>query len=147
MALRTAEVNAVDGYIDGSEGGEWVTGHIDYPVSQVAFAAPGPDGKPVYSDPRLLANQLSRMALSQEGRNLLRAWHPTDWNLGPRDMGRGIHNYIEDSSCVWVSLLRTVYEATGDRALVDRLWPTLETVMRWFVERRTVRGLVHAREF
>lgn len=147
MALRTAEVNAVDGYIDGSEGGEWVTGHIDYPVSQVAFAAPGPDGKPVYSDPRLLANQLSRMALSQEGRNLLRAWHPTDWNLGPRDMGRGIHNYIEDSSCVWVSLLRTVYEATGDRGLVDRLWPTLETVMRWFVERRTVRGLVHAREF
>lgn len=147
MAMRTAEVNAVDAYIDGSEGGEWVTGHIDYPVTEVAFAAPGPDGKPVYSDIRLLANQLSRMALSQEGENLLRAWHPTDWNLGPRDMGQGIHNYIEDSSCLWVSLLRTVYEATGDRASVDRLWPTLETVMRWFLERRTVRGLILAREF
>jgi glycogen debranching enzyme len=62
-------------------------------------------------------------------------------------MGKGIHNYIEDSSCLWVSLLRTVYEATGDRALVDHLWPTLETVMKWFLERRTERGLVLAREF
>ena len=26
MAIHTSEVNAVDGYIDGSEGGEWVTG-------------------------------------------------------------------------------------------------------------------------
>ncbi|MBM3495807.1 MAG: hypothetical protein FJX72_16005, partial [Armatimonadetes bacterium] len=147
MAMRTAEVNAVDGYIDGSEGGEWVTGHIDYPVTEVAFAAPGPKGKPVYSDPRLLMNQLSRMALTQEGDKLLRAWHPTDWNLGPRDMERGIHNFIEDSSAVWVSLLRVVYDATADRAFLDRLWPIAERLLQWFLEFRTERGLVHAREF
>ncbi len=147
MAIRTAEVNAVDGYIDGSEGGEWVTGHIDYPVTEVAFAADDGDGRPLYSDMRLLANQLSRMSLSQESDHLLRAWHPTDWNLGPRDMERGIHNFIEDSSCCWVSLLRRVYEGTGDRALVDRLWPVLERLVAWFLARRTERGLVRAREF
>jgi hypothetical protein len=147
MAVRTAEVNAVDGYIDGSEGGEWVTGHIDYPVTEVAFAADDGTGRPLTSDMRLLANQLSRMSLSQEGDNLLRAWHPTDWNLGPRDMERGIHNFIEDSSCCWVNLLRQVYEGTGDRALVDRLWPVTERLVAWFLARRTERGLVRAREF
>jgi alpha-L-rhamnosidase len=62
MSMRTSEVNATDGYIDGSEGGEWVTGTIDYPVTAVAFSAPDEHGKPVYSDMRLLGNQISRMA-------------------------------------------------------------------------------------
>lgn len=147
MSLRTAEVNAVDGYIDGSEGGEWVTGHLDYPVTEVAFSAPDDKGLPIYSDMRLLANQVSRMALSQEGDALIRGWHPSDWHSGPRDMGRGIHNFIEDSSCYWVQLLRVVYDGTADAKLVERQWPVLEKLMQWFLDRRTERGLVHAREF
>jgi len=147
MSLRTAEVNAVDGYIDGSEGGEWVTGHIDYPVTEVAFSAPDDKGLPIYSDMRLLANQVSRMALSQQGNALIKGWHPSDWHSGPRDMGRGIHNFIEDSSCYWVHLLRVVFDGTADAKLVERQWPVLEKLMQWFLDRRTARGLVHAREF
>lgn len=147
MSIRTSEVNAVDGYIDGSEGGEWVTGHIDYPATRVAFAAPDGLGAPVYSDMRLLGNQISRMALSQEGDALIKGWHPSDWHRGPRDLGRGIHNFIEDSSCYWVNLLRLYYDGTEDTELVEREWPVLETVMSWFLERRTGRGLVKAREF
>ena len=147
MSLRTAEVNAVDGYIDGSEGGEWVTGHIDYPVTEVAFSAPDDNGLPIHSDMRLLANQVSRMALSQEGDALIKGWHPSDWHSGPRDMGRGIHNFIEDSSCYWVQLLRVVFDGTADAKLVERQWPVLEKLMQWFLDRGTERGLVHAREF
>ena len=106
MSMRTSEVDATDGYIDGSEGGEWVTGLIDYPVTEVAFSAPDENGKPIYSDMRLLGNQISRMALSQEGDELIKGWHPSDWHRGPRDQGQGIHNYIEDSSPIY-SLLKT----------------------------------------
>ncbi len=147
MSMRTSEVNATDGYIDGSEGGEWVTGQIDYPVTEVAFASPGEDGKPIYSDMRLLGNQISRMALSQQGDELIKGWHPSDWHKGPRDQGKGIHNFIEDSSTSWVNLLRTYYDGTGDRDFVERLWPVLEKIMKWFLDRRTERGLVSAREF
>jgi len=147
MSIRTSEVNAVDGYIDGSEGGEWVTGHIDYPVTRVAFAAPDHNGECVYSDMRLLGNQISRMALSQEGDALIKGWHPSDWHRGPRDLGRGIHNFIEDSSCYWVNLLRLYYDGTEDAEMVEREWPVLEKVMTWFLDRRTERGLVNAREF
>jgi alpha-L-rhamnosidase len=146
MSMQTSEVDATDGYIDGSEGGEWVTGHIDYPVTQVAFAAPDEEGKPIYSDMRLLGNQISRMALSQEGDELIKGWHPSDWHKGPR-IGMGIHNFIEDSSLLWVNLLRTYYEGTGDSDLVEREWPVLEKIMKWFLDRRTERGLVNAREF
>jgi alpha-L-rhamnosidase len=147
MSMRTSEVNATDAYIDGSEGGEWVTGQIDYPVTEVAFAGPCDNGEPVYSDMRLLANQISRMALSQEGDGLIKGWHPSDWHRGPRDMGKGIHNYIEDSSTGWVNLLRIYYDGTSDQDLVERLWPVLEKIMKWFLDRRTDRGLVNAREF
>ena len=147
MSMRTSEVDATDGYIDGSEGGEWVTGLIDYPVTEVAFSAPDQNGKPIDSDMRLLGNQISRMALSQEGDELIKGWHPSDWHHGPRDQGSGIHNFIEDSSPCWVNLLRIYYDGTGDRDLVEREWPVLEKLMKWFLDRRTGRGLVSAREF
>jgi hypothetical protein len=147
MSMRTSEVDATDGYIDGSEGGEWVTGAIDYPVTEVAFSSPDKNGKPIYSDMRLLGNQISRMALSQEGDELIKGWHPSDWHKGPRDQGRRIHNYIEDSSLSWINLLRIYFDGTGDRDLVEREWPVLEKIVKWFLERRTGRGLVNAREF
>jgi len=147
MSMRTSEVNATDGYIDGSEGGEWVTGLIDYPVTEVAFAGPGKNGKLIYSDMRLLGNQISRMALSQEGDELIKGWHPSDWQKAPRGDGRTIHNYIEDSSPSWVNLLRIYFDGTGDRKLVEREWPVLEKIIKWFLDRRTDRGLVMAREF
>jgi len=147
MSMRTSEVNATDGYIDGSEGGEWVTGEIDYPVTEVAFSSKGDDGTPVYSDMRLLKNQISRMALSQEGDELIKGWHPSDWHKGPRDQGSGIHNFIEDNSAYWINLLRIYYDGTGDSDFVKREWPVLEKLITWFLDRRTEHGLVYAREF
>ena len=116
-------------------------------MTQVAFATRDEEGEVVYSDMRLLANQISRMALSQEGSALIKGWHPSDWHQGPRDQGRGIHNFIEDTSCLWVNLLRIYYDGTEDAEFVEREWPVLEKVMRWFLDRRTGRGLVKAREF
>lgn len=147
MSMHTSEVDAADGYIDGSEGGEWVTGLIDYPVTQVAFAAADEEGRPIYSDMRLLGNQISRMALSQEDDELIKSWHPSDWHKGPRNQGSGIHNFIEDSSSSWVNLLRIYYDGTGDLDLLKRKWPVLGKIMKWFLDRRTDRGLVSAREF
>jgi hypothetical protein len=46
-----------------------------------------------------------------------------------------------------VNLLRVYYDGTADRELVERQWPVLERLMKWFLDRRTDRGLVNAREF
>ncbi len=61
-----------------------------------------------------------------------------------------------DSTPLWLVLLGATYEWTGDRALVDRLWPNAVAALRWidewgdrdgdgFVEyeRRSARGLLN----
>ena len=52
-----------------------------------------------------------------------------------------------DYSCQWVEALRLYYEATGDGAFLREMWPVLVRQMNWFLERRTGRGLVLARQY
>ena len=69
----------------------------------------------------------------------VKAHHPSDrWD---------IHGYIEDYSCLWIQGLRTWHDNTGDLELVREAWPAVTAQLKWFLDRRTERGLVKAREF
>lgn len=141
--LNTVELCSEDGYTDcsGRERTEWMgdAAICEYPVTRVALAGRGSDGRPIYGDPRLLASMLRHVGLSQQPDGRLKAHHPSDrWD---------IHGYIEDYSCLWVQMLRAYWENTGDAALPRELWPHLVAQLRWFLDRRTDRGLVEAREF
>jgi len=57
------------------------------------------------------------------------------------------HGYIEDYACQCVESLRLYYDATGDKAFVAEMWPFLAKQMQWFLDRRTPRGLVLARQY
>jgi alpha-L-rhamnosidase len=143
MAVHTARVNSEDGCVDACERGEWMTAHIDYPVIRVAFSGPGPEGTTLYSDSRLIGNMLRRLALTQEGDELMLSCSPSDLHLEPGN----IHARIEDLVCFWVETLRRYYDNTGNIELASELWPVLTKQMQWFLDRRTKRGLVHAREW
>ena len=44
-------------------------------------------------------------------------------------------------------MLRTSRDNTGDLELVRETWPAVTAQLKWFLDRRTQRGLVKAREF
>ena len=141
--VQTIRVCSEDAYVDCAtrERVEWMAdGYaVAYRATRIALAGPGPAGQPRYSDPRLLRSLLRHIGQSLQPDGRLKAHHPSDrWD---------IHGYIEDYSCLWVQALREYHEHTGDLALVRELWPALTAQMRWFLDRRTPRGLVKAREF
>lgn len=143
-AVQTLRMCSEDAYTDCAlrERTEWMGDGavVEYPLSRVVFAEPTTNGR---TTPRsasgLIINMLRHIAQSQQADGRLKAHHPSDrWD---------IHGYIEDYACLWVQSLRQVYDQTGDAALVRELWKPLERQMQWFLERRTERGLVLAREF
>ncbi len=143
-AVNTLEAVCDDAYgSDARERDEWLQDPAEpnFITTRVALAGPGPDGKPVYSDPRLLKNLLRHAAQTQLPDGRILATFPTD--RGPEDC----HYFIEDYACQWVEALRLYYEATQDAALVRELWPVLVKQLDWFLQRRTARGLVLAREY
>ena len=82
---------------------------------------------------------MRHIALSQQPDGRLKAHSCSDrWDC---------HGYIEDYSCQWVESLRIYYDATGDKEFVREMWPALVGQMKWFLDRRTPRGLVLAREY
>jgi len=144
MAIKTIEVTTDDGYgSDARERNEWIqdASKPSYQTSRVALAAPGEDGKPVFSDPRPLKNMLRHAAQSQLPDGRLLATFPTD--RGPEDC----HYVIEDYSCQWFEALKMYYDATGDKEFVREMWPTAVAQLKWFLDRRTPRGLLLAREY
>ena len=54
---------------------------------------------------------------------------------------------MEDRACEWVAGIRRYYEATGDTPLLREIWPAVVAQMDYFLERRTPRGLVRARDW
>jgi alpha-L-rhamnosidase len=144
MAVKTIEVTTDDGYgSDARERNEWIqdASKPSYHTSRVALAAPGKDGKQVFSDPRPLKNMLRHAAQSQLPDGRLLATFPTD--RGPEDC----HYVIEDYSCQWFEALKMYYDATGDKEFVREMWPTAVAQLKWFLDRRTPRGLLLAREY
>ena len=143
-AVRTVEVVSDDGYgSDARERNEWLQDPAEpnFITTRVALAGPGVGGKLAYSDSRLLKNLLRHAALTQLDDGRILATFPTD--RGAEDC----HYVIEDYSCQWVESLRWYYEATGDRTFLAEMWPVLAKQMRRFLDHRTPRGLVLAREY
>jgi len=144
MAQNTIEVTSDDGYgSDARERNEWIqdSGKASFSTTRVGSAGQDNDGKPVYSDPRLLKNMLRHAAQSQLPNGQLLATFPTD--RGPEDC----HYIIDDYSCQWFEALKTYYEATGDKKFVREMWPALMAQINWFLNHRTQRGLLLAREY
>jgi len=144
MAENTIEVTSDDGYgSDARERNEWIqdSGKASFSTTRVGSAGQDNDGKLVFSDPRLLKNMLRHAAQSQLPDGQLLATFPTD--RGPEDC----HYIIDDYSCQWFEALKTYYDVTGDKEFVREMWPALVAQINWFLNHRTRRGLLLAREY
>ena len=142
LTARSLELLSEDAYTDCAdrERSEWMDNDPPmYDATRVMMAGPAEGGKPRWSDPRLFAETLRRVALTQEPDGMLRARTCSDLV--------DIHTRMEDRACDWVSGLRKYYDATGDSDLVRELWPECERLLGWFSEHRGADGLVRAREW
>ncbi len=142
MCARSVELLSEDAYVDCAdrERVEWMD--CDPPVwdmTRVAMAAPGANGKSVFSDPRLLGAMIRRTALTVQPEGWVKAHTCSD--------RYDIHAKMEDRCAEWVAGIRRYYEATGDAALVREIWPAVAAQMEFFLSRRTPRGLVRARDW
>ena len=142
MCARSCEVLSEDCYVDCAdrERVEWMD--CDPPgfdITRTAMAGPGADGQPVYSDPRLLKEMVRRTALTLQ---------PGGWVKAHTCSDRyDIHAQMEDRACEWVAGIRRYYDATGDTELIREIWPDVTAQMNYFLQRRTPRGLVRARDW
>ena len=142
LTARSLELLSEDAYTDCAdrERSEWMD--CDPPMfdaTRVMMAGPGTNGNELWGDPRLFANMLRRVALTQEPDGMLRARTCSEL--------LDIHTRMEDRACDWVDGLRTYYEATGDKELIRELWPYCQRLLEWFASHRTADGLVSAREW
>lgn len=142
LTARSLELLSEDAYTDCAdrERSEWMDCDPPmYDATRVMMAGPGTNGAPVWSDPRLFANMLRRVALTQEPDGMLRARTCSELV--------DIHTRMEDRACDWVEGLRKYYEATGDAALIRELWPECDRLLAFFARLRAPDGLVKAREW
>ncbi len=142
ICARSLEVLSEDSYVDCAdrERVEWTDDSPPaFDCTRVMMRGPDSGGKTYWGDNRLLKSLLRRIALSQQSDGQLKA-HSCSERFD-------IHAIMEDRSCDWVVLLREYLESSGDLELVRELWPTLTRLLKWFLDRRTHRGLVLAREW
>lgn len=142
MLTRSLQVLSEDAYVDCAdrERVEWMDNDpAAYDLTRVAFTGPDLNGKKTFGDPRLFAALLRRIALTQQADGRVKAHTSSD--------RFDIHAYMEDRACDWVEGIRKYYEATGDKALVNEVWKPVVLQMKWFLNHRTARGLVNAREW
>jgi alpha-L-rhamnosidase len=143
MCARSCEVLSEDSYVDCAdrERVEWMDNTPPgYDITRTAMSGPaGIEGKKVYSDPRLLHELIRRTALTLQ---------PDGWVKAHTCSDRyDIHAKMEDRACDWVEGIRLYYEATGNTAAVREIWPAVTTQMDYFLEKRTAKGLVSARDW
>ena len=143
MCARSCEILSEEAYVDCAdrERVEWMdTTPPLFDITQTAMAGPpGPDGKPVFSDPRLLGALLRRTALTLQPEGWVKAHTCSD--------RYDLHAKMEDRCCAWVEGLRLYYEATGDAALLKELWPAVVAQMDFFLNLRGDRGLISCRDW
>jgi hypothetical protein len=142
ICARSLELLSEDSYVDCAdrERVEWTDNTPPaFDCTRVTMRGPDADGKPFWGDNRLLKALLRRIALTQQPDGQMKAHSCSErWD---------IHAIMEDRSCDWVIQLRAYYESSDDAALVKELWPALVRLLQWFLDRRTQRGLVQAREW
>lgn len=142
MCARSVLVMSEDSYVDCAdrERTEWVDDDPPgFDITRTAFAGPDPGGGQIYADPRLLEEMLRRTALTRQ---------PDGWVKAHTCSDRfDIHAYMEDRSCDWVQGARRYYESAHNAELIREIWPAIVTQMDWFLNHRSPRGLVRAREW
>ena len=142
ICARSLELMSEDSYVDCAdrERVEWTDDSPPaFDCTRVMMRGPGEEGKEHWGDSRLLKALLRRIALTQQADGQIKAHSCSErWD---------IHAIMEDRSCDWIILLREYFDSSDDQHLVKELWPTLIRLMQWFLDRRTGRGLVQAREW
>jgi hypothetical protein len=142
MCVRSCQVLSEDCYVDCAdrERVEWMDDTPPgYDITRTAMAVTGSDGHINYGDPRLLGELIRRTALTLQ---------PGGWVKAHTCSDRyDIHAKMEDRACDWVEGVRLYEEATGDKDAVREIWPAMVAQMDYFLERRTERGLVRARDW
>ena len=142
MCARSGQVLSEDSYVDCAdrERVEWMDNTPPgYDITRTAMAVSENDGKIVYGDPRLLGELIRRTALTLQ---------PDGWVKAHTCSDRyDLHAKMEDRACDWIEGVRLYEEATGDAATVREIWPAMVAQMDYFLERRTERGLVRARDW
>jgi alpha-L-rhamnosidase len=145
IGVRTVELCSEDSIVDCAERerGQWIADGfmMGYPVSRVALAGPGQDGRPDYADGRLLKNMLRHLAFGQMPDGRIRPLRPCEY---PVDWKHGV---IDDYSCIWVHAVAEYYRRDADLEFVREVWPVMVKQLDYFLKRRTDRGLVYANEF
>ena len=140
--VRGLEVTSEDAYVDCTdrERVEWMD--CDPPafdVTRVAMAGPTADGGKKFADPRLLEEMLRRTAYTLQ---------PDGWVKAHTCSDRfDIHAKMEDRACDWVEGARRYYESCGRTDVIREIWPAIVSQMNYFLDRRSPRGLVLAREW
>ncbi len=142
ICARSLALLSEDAYIDCAdrERVEWTDETPPaFECTRVMMAGPAAGGAKVWSDPRLLKALLRRISLTQRDDGQFKAHSCSErWD---------IHGIMEDRSCDWVIALRQYLDATDDLAFVRSVWPRLVRLMDWFLDQRTPRGLILAREW
>ena len=139
---RGLEITSEDAYVDCAdrERVEWMD--CDPPafdVTRVAMTGRAADGSTVFSDPRLLEEMLRRTAGTLQ---------PDGWVKAHTCSDRfDIHAKMEDRACDWVEGARRFYESCGRTEVIREIWPAVVSQMNYFLDRRSARGLVLAREW
>jgi hypothetical protein len=140
--VRGLEVVSEDAYVDCAdrERVEWMD--CDPPafdVTRAVMAGRAADGQTVNSDPRLLEELIRRTAYTLQ---------PGGWVKAHTSSDRfDIHAKMEDRACDWVEGARRYYESCGQTNVIREIWPAIVAQMNYFLDRRTPRGLVLAREW
>ena len=60
---------------------------------------------------------------------------------------RPCHYFIPDYACQLFKGLRTYFDMTSDAVFVRQMRPNSVTQLQWFLDRRTMTGLVRTREY
>jgi alpha-L-rhamnosidase len=142
LSARSCQVLSEDSYVDCAdrERAEWMDDTPPaYDITRTAMAVTGSDGHTNYGDPRLLGVLIRRTALTLQPEGWVKAHTCSD--------RYDIHAKMEDRACDWVEGIRLYEEATGDKEAVREVWPALVVQMDYFLNRRTERGLVRARDW
>lgn len=143
MCARSCEILSEEAYGDCAdrERVEWMdTTPPLFDITRTAMAGPpGPDGKVVFSDPRLLGALVRRTALTLQPEGWVKAHTCSD--------RYDLHAKMEDRCCAWVEGLRLYHEATGDATLIKEVWPAVVAQMDFFLNLRGDRGLICCRDW
>jgi hypothetical protein len=143
MCARSCEVLSEDSYVDCAdrERVEWMDDSPPgFDITRTVMAGPSlTKGATVFSDPRLLEELVRRTGLTLQPEGWVKAHTCSD--------RYDIHAKMEDRACDWVEGLRTYYEATRDPKVIREIWPAVSAQMNYFLDRRSPRGLVRARDW